>query len=110
MDRGRVYVDNDVSAYSGKTREGYQRLLADIKARRVTGVLTWNTDRLHRSPTELESYITACETGAVPGRMTARITGAVARHEMEHMIERQKTAKLHAARAGRYRGGRRAFG
>jgi site-specific DNA recombinase len=120
-----VHTDNDISAYSGKPRPGYRALLDDIKAERVTAVLAWHTDRLHRSPAELEAYITACETRGVPthcvkageldmatasGRMTARITGAVARHEVEHMIERQKAAKLQAARAGKYRGGRRAFG
>lgn len=120
-----VHTDNDISAYSGKPRPGYKALLADIESGRVDAVLAWHTDRLHRSPAELEAYITACETRGVPthcvkageldmatasGRMTARITGAVARHEVEHMIERQKAAKLQAARAGKYRGGRRAFG
>src|SRR5205085_6143140 len=70
-------------------------------------------------------YIAVCETRGVPthcvkageldlstasGRLTARITGAVARHEVEHMIERQKSAKMQAARSGKFRGGRRAFG
>jgi len=120
-----VHSDNDISAYSGKPRPGYRALLDNLKAGKVNAVLTWHTDRLHRSPMELEDYIAVCEAGRVPthcvkagvldlstasGRMTARITGAVARHEVEHMIERQKTAKMQAARAGKFRGGRRAFG
>ncbi|MGC1732681.1 MAG: recombinase family protein, partial [Pseudonocardiaceae bacterium] len=120
-----VHTDNDLSAYNGKRRPGYQALLEDLRNGRANAVLAWHTDRLHRSPVELETYIGVCEAGGVPthcvkagpldlstasGRMTARITGAVARHEVEHMIERQRAAKLQAARAGRYRGGRRAFG
>jgi DNA invertase Pin-like site-specific DNA recombinase len=120
-----VHTDNDISAYSGKPRPGYRALLADIEAGRVDAVLAWHTDRLHRSPAELEIYISACETNGVPtnfvkagdldlshasGRMNARITGAVARHEVEHMVERQKAAKDQAAKAGKYRGGARPFG
>lgn len=118
-----VHTDNDLSAYSGKRRPGYRALLDDLKAGRVDAVLAWHNDRLHRSTVELEEYIEVC--GAVPthfvkagpldlstasGRMTARITGAVARHEVEHMVERTKAAKMQAAAAGRFRGGRRAFG
>ncbi|MGH3536844.1 MAG: recombinase family protein [Pseudonocardiaceae bacterium] len=120
-----VHADNDISAYSGKPRPGYQALLADVAAGRADAVLAWHTDRLHRSTVELEGYISVCEPRGVPthcvkagpldlstasGRMTARITGAVARHEVEHMVERQRAAKRQAATAGRYRGGRRPFG
>jgi site-specific DNA recombinase len=59
-----VYVDNDVSAYSGKPRKDYQRLLADIRAGHITSVLAWHTDRLHRSPVELEEYMSVCELRA----------------------------------------------
>jgi site-specific DNA recombinase len=120
-----VYTDNDISAYSGKLRPGYQALLADLASGRVTAVLAWHTDRLHRRPVELEHYIAVCETHGVPthcvkagpldlatpsGRLVARQLGSVARYEVEHMIERQRSAKLQAAQAGKYRGGRRAFG
>lgn len=119
------HSDNDISAYTGKPRPGYLALLSDITAGRVDVVLAWHTDRLHRSPTELETYIDVCEPRGVPthtvkagpldlatpsGRMAARIHGAVARYEVEHMIERQQTAKLQAATAGRWKGGRRPFG
>jgi site-specific DNA recombinase len=120
-----VHTDNDISAYSGKPRPGYQTLLAALEAGQADAVLAWHTDRLHRSPAELENYIEICERHGVPthcvkagvldlstasGRMTARILGAVARQEVEHSIERQKAAKLQAARSGKFRGGRRAFG
>lgn len=120
-----LHTDNDLSAYSGKPRPGYRALLADLGAGRVDAVLAWHTDRLHRSPAELEEYITICDARGVPthcvkagpldltspsGRLVARQLGAVARYEVEHMIERQRAAKLQAARAGKYRGGRRPFG
>jgi hypothetical protein len=88
-------------------------------------VLTWHTDRLHRSPIELEHFIAICEPRGIPthcvkagaldlatpsGRLVARQLGAVARYEVDHAVERQKRAKLQAARAGRWRGGRRPFG
>jgi site-specific DNA recombinase len=44
------------------------------------------------------------------GRMVARQLGAVARYEVEHMVERQQRARLQAATAGRWTGGRRPYG
>jgi site-specific DNA recombinase len=119
------YIDNDLSAYSGKPRPGYRRLLEDIRAGRIDGVLVWHTDRLHRSPAELEEYISACDVRGTPtmtvkagrldlstpsGRMVARTLGNIARYEVEHMIERQQSAKLQAAADGRWKGGRRPYG
>lgn len=120
-----VLVDNDLSAYSGKPRPAYKRLLDLIAAGEVDVVLAWHNDRLHRSIAELEHYISACEAREIPtftatageldlttatGRMHARIAGAVARHEVEHSVERQQAAKLQAAVAGKWAGGRRPFG
>src|SRR5450631_1042780 len=53
-------ADNDISAYSGKARPGYQELLRLIEAGAVDVVVSWHTDRLHRSPRELEQYIDSC--------------------------------------------------
>ncbi|MGI8310354.1 recombinase family protein [Saccharopolyspora hattusasensis] len=119
-----VFVDNDMSAYSGKPRKDYSRMLAFLRAGRADAVLAWHTDRLHRSPTELEEYITVCQDRDVPtqcvragtldlstanGRMQARIAGAVARQEVEHMSERIRDEKAHAA-AGKWLGSPRPFG
>lgn len=120
-----VYRDNDLSAYSGKPRPGYLALLGDIRSGAVDAVLAWHSDRLHRSPVELEEYIAACDPRGVPthcvkagpldlstpsGRLVARQLGAVARYEVEHSIERQQRAKLQAATSGKWKGGRRPFG
>ncbi|MFF9084392.1 recombinase family protein [Streptomyces rubiginosohelvolus] len=120
-----VYVDNDLSAYSGKPRKDYRRMLADLELGTATVVIAWHTDRLHRSPTELEEYIDlsqrrgvdthTCQAGELDlstssGRMTARIHGAVARHESEHKAERVARARLQKAKAGKFGGGLRPFG
>lgn len=120
-----AHSDNDISAYSGKPRPGYRALLASVVAGEVDVVLVWHTDRLHRSPSELEGWIDAAQAHAVAvhtvkagpldlatpsGRMVARMLGAAARYEVEHMIDKQTRQKEQAAAAGKYRGGRRPFG
>src|SRR4030095_15818299 len=61
-----VHADNDLSAYSGKPRPGYEALLADLRAGTADAVICWHTDRLHRRPVELEDYIAVCEPRGVP--------------------------------------------
>jgi DNA invertase Pin-like site-specific DNA recombinase len=115
-----VYTDNDLSAYSGKRRPSYERLLEDLRAKTIAGVVAWHPDRLHRRPVELEAFIDLVNSvGAVietvqagefdlstaTGRMTARIVGAVARHESEHKSERHKAKARQLARAGKNHGG-----
>jgi DNA invertase Pin-like site-specific DNA recombinase len=60
-----TYIDNDISATSGKRRPEYERMIADIRECRRDGVITWHLDRLHRNPIELEQFIILIEsTGA----------------------------------------------
>lgn len=114
-----VYEDNDISAYSGKLRPGYRRLLGDLQAGQLDAVVAWHTDRLHRSPRELEEWIDACERHGVvtvtvragdidlataAGRMVARMLGAAARHESEQKGERVRRAREQSARAGKAHG------
>ena len=121
-----VYVDNDLSAYSGRPRPAYRRLLDDLRAGSVEAVLAWHADRLHRAPLELEEFIGVCDARAVEvrtvkagaldlgtasGRMVARILGDVARHESEHKAERIRRKHEELALAGTMvGGGRRPFG
>ena len=42
------YVDDDISAYTGKSRPNYRRMLDDLRDRRVDSVIVWHLDRLHR--------------------------------------------------------------
>jgi site-specific DNA recombinase len=120
-----VLVDNDISAYSGKPRPDYQKLLKMMRAGEIGTVLSYHQDRLQRSPVELEEFIDACDAGGVDihtvlaghidlstpsGRFVARTIGNAARYEVEHMIERQRDAKLDAAKAGEFLGGQRPYG
>lgn len=120
-----VYVDNDVSAFSGKLRKDYRRMLADLDEGKATVVIVWHTDRLTRSIVELEEYIELSDRRGIAthtvqagtidlatpsGRMTARILGAVARQESEHKGERVARARRQKALNGEWMGGIRPFG
>jgi DNA invertase Pin-like site-specific DNA recombinase len=120
-----TYSDNDVSAYSGKLRKDYRRMLADLDQGTATVVIVWHTDRLTRSIVELEEYIDLSDRRGIAthtvqagtidlaspsGRMTARILGAVARQESEHKGHRVARARLQKAKAGEWGGGIRPFG
>ena len=56
-----VHTDNDISASTGKRRPGYDATLDDLRSGRANAAVAWHTDRLHRSPLELEGFITICE-------------------------------------------------
>jgi DNA invertase Pin-like site-specific DNA recombinase len=114
-----LYEDNDLSAYSGKRRPAYERMLADIKAGQLDAVLAWHLDRLHRQPKELETFIEVCGaaslalatvTGEVDlstsdGLFTARIQGAVARKSSDDMSRRIRRKHEELAHAGKIAGG-----
>ncbi|MEV0898359.1 recombinase family protein [Actinoplanes sp. NPDC049802] len=122
---GDVYRDNDTSAYSGRVRPEYERLLTDIEAGNVRAVVAWHGDRLHRSPRELERFIDLAErTGlrietvkagtvdlsTASGRAVARTLGAWARFESEHKSDRIRRKLAENAAAGKPHGGLRPFG
>ncbi|MBV8995101.1 MAG: recombinase family protein [Pseudonocardiales bacterium] len=52
-----VYADNDLSAFTGKPRPDYLAMLTDLDSGRAKVVTAWHTDRLHRTPKELETYM-----------------------------------------------------
>lgn len=60
LDVGEVYTDNDISAYSGRHRPAYERMLTDIEGGRIDAVLCYHSDRLMRRTKELERYIDIC--------------------------------------------------
>lgn len=120
------YTDNDLSAFKGKVRPAYEEMMAAVERGDLDAVVAWHPDRLHRSPKELERFIDTVEAASVrvatvqggeydlstaSGRMTARIVGAVARHESEHKGERSRRKHQELAEAGKPGGGgTRAFG
>jgi DNA invertase Pin-like site-specific DNA recombinase len=118
------YVDNDVSAFTGKRRPSYERMLKDIEADKLDAVVAWDLDRLHRRPIELEHFMELADQHRLAlatvsgdtdlstdnGRLYARIKGAVARAEGERKSARQKRAALQAVAQGRPAPGPRCFG
>lgn len=120
-----IHVDNDISAYSGKTRPGFEALLDEVKRGEIDAVLCWHTDRLYRSMKDLERIIEIAEAASISirtvqggdidlstsaGRMVARILGSVARQESEHMSERRRRFNRQKAERGQWQTANRTFG
>ncbi|HTS15529.1 MAG TPA: recombinase family protein, partial [Candidatus Sulfotelmatobacter sp.] len=119
-----VFVDDDVSAWSGKKRPAYERMLAALEAGELSAVAVYDLDRLHRQPRDLERFFDVCErarvrdlasvTGDVDlatseGRMLARIMGAVAAKSSDDTSRRIKRKLEDLAAEGQHHG-RRPFG
>jgi site-specific DNA recombinase len=120
-----VLIDDDISAYSGKVRPGYQQLLGLIETDQIQCVIAWHQDRLHRSPIELEQFVQVVNAHTVTvhtvvagdidlttasGLLHAGMLGQVARYESAHRSERILAAKDANAAAGRWGGGTRPYG
>jgi len=120
------YVDQDVSAYTGKLRPEYGRLWGDIESRALDAVAIYRADRLHRQPRELEAFIDLCQAVGLTnvasvsgdldlttheGQLVARITGAVAKNESDVKSQRIRRQKEQSAEQGKVSGGgSRAYG
>jgi site-specific DNA recombinase len=114
------YIDDDVSAWSGRTRPEYRRCLDDLAAGRVNGLLVYDLDRLHRQPRELEAFIDVCrrleltnvtsvagdiDLTTPEGQFQARILGAVAAKESDDKSRRIRRKHEELAHAGKVSGG-----
>lgn len=117
------YVDNDVSAYSGKRRPAYERLLADAAAGNFDTVVVWAADRLYRRIADLERLVDALagididalhsgdvDLSTADGRMVARVLGSVGQHESEKKGERVAAAYQDRISRGDFGGGVRRLG
>ena len=120
------YLDDDKSAWSGRKRPEYQRMLTDIRDGLIDGVLVYNLDRLHRQPAELERFFSICDQAGLKslgsvsgdvdlatddGRFHARILGAVARKESDDKSRRIRRKAIELAERGKLSGGgHRPFG
>ncbi|RYF60690.1 MAG: recombinase family protein [Comamonadaceae bacterium] len=120
-----VEEDISVSAYTGKTRPGWQRVLDAVKNDQADVIIAWHLDRMTRSMVDLEELIHLAEGSGVGvatvsgdidltqdvGRMVARILAAVARAEVERKSARQRLANQQRAAEGKpWSSGFRAFG
>lgn len=120
-----VCADISISAWSGKERPGWRRVLELIEAGAVDVVMAWHVDRMTRRMVDLEELIVLAEHHGVgvvtasgdldltsdSGRMVGRILAAVARAEVERKGARQKLANRQRASEGKpYGSSRRPFG
>jgi len=121
-----TFIDNDVSAYSGKRRPEYERMLDAMRERRVNAVLVYHLDRLTRRPRELEEFVDLCDRvgikhlstvagdvniGTGDGLLIARIQAAVAANESASKSRRIKSKMRQVAESGMPHGGsNRPFG
>ncbi len=115
-----VYVDNDVSAYSGKPRPEYRRMLRDLKEGTRDAVVVYHQDRLVRLSRELEEFFDVCDAAGVTdlasvtgnfdladdsNRTIVRILGAVAQQESNDKRRRIRRKHLELAERGQVSGG-----
>jgi len=122
---GAEYVDNDVSAFSGKPRREYARMLADLESAARDAVIVYNLDRLHRRPVELEEFVALCEwvgvsqvatvtadidLGNDDGLFMARIFAASAAKESGRKSARVRRKLVQNAERGLPHGSVRPFG
>jgi site-specific DNA recombinase len=61
---GDEFVDNDVSAFSGKPRRSYARMLADLESGARDAVIVYNLYRLHRRPWPGRSLVAAAKAAS----------------------------------------------
>lgn len=120
-----VYVDDDVSAHSGKHRPAYHRMLDDLRDGHVDAVIVYHLDRLHRRPKELEEFVEVCDAAKVKhvasvhgdvnlsagdGMLVARIMAAVAANESDAKSRRVRRKMQDNAEKGLPHGPQRPFG
>jgi site-specific DNA recombinase len=121
------YVDNDVSAFSGKARPAYQRMLAELTDGARDSVVVYHVGRLTRRPIELEQFLEVVTAASVrhvrfvaggdvdigngDGLMVVRMLQAVAANESATKSRRVRRKLDEVAASGRPHGGsNRPFG
>lgn len=118
---GEEYVDNDISAYSGKKRPAYERMLDDLADGTRDAVLCYHPDRLTRRPMELEQFVETVSGAGVDhvqfvagggvdlgngdNLLLLRIQGAVAANESASKSRRVRRKMEEIAEAGQPHGG-----
>lgn len=120
-----VLVDNDLSAYSGKPRPNYDRMLEMLRGGEADAVLALAPTRLYRRigdalgfldmVAELDIAVQTVKAGrydltTADGRRNARRAAVDNQYESELISERVRDAKAENLAAGAYRGGPRPFG
>ncbi|MFK0154605.1 recombinase family protein [Streptomyces sp. NPDC090493] len=120
-----VFVDDDRSAYSGKPRPDYRKMLAFLRDGHADGAYALAPTRFYRRLDDgLEFFKLIAEKGlevetvkqgrydlsTADGRRDALRAAVDAQHEAEQISERVRDAKADSLAKGEYRGGPRPFG
>jgi DNA invertase Pin-like site-specific DNA recombinase len=120
-----VFVDDDVSAYDGRWRPAYERLLAGLRAGGFDAVVAWKLDRLTRGGIRgLTSLLEALDGGGASlvavhdhidttsamGEGVAGLIASMAKAESENLSVRSRRKKDELAAKGLPAGYCRAFG
>jgi site-specific DNA recombinase len=120
------YVDNDTSAYRGNSRPNYDAMMRDLADGRLDAIVVYHQDRLTRTPSEFESFLSACtaagmskfttvtgfaDLGQSDGVLVARIQAAVAANESDAKSRRIRRKNDERAASGLpHKSGERPFG
>jgi DNA invertase Pin-like site-specific DNA recombinase len=123
---GPQYVDRNLSAYkSDVVRPDFERMLDDLEARRIGGIVCWDLDRLARQPSDLERVIAIydkvpdlvfatvqgdLQLATSDGRTLARVMCAFANKASADTARRMARKKLEKAMAGMGTSNYRPFG
>lgn len=117
-----VYTDDDRSAYSGKARPEFERMLTDLEDFDV--LIFWKVDRLVRRFTQFSDVVKACDAADVRLvsvvdpidtsqpilKGVAGLMASMGEQESKNISTRVKRFHQDAAAKGRPHGHRRAFG
>lgn len=117
----QVYEDNAQSASKARgATTGWGRMLADVRAGRVTHIVAVDLDRLVRSTRDLLTLIDAgaavvtvngeIDLSTADGEFRATMMASIARFEVRRKSERQIRANAHRATQGKPNPGRRRYG
>ena len=109
-----IYKDAGISAKTGNKRPEFERLLQDIKDKKVNTIVVLKLDRLTRSVSDWEKILTFLEendayldcanddinTTNANGKMVARLLTTVSQNEIERTSERTKIGLTGAIKVG----------
>jgi site-specific DNA recombinase len=119
------FVDNDISATSGKRRPGYEALMDAVDAGEISRVIVWHTSRIWRNRAERADGIERLRAArasllavrgpeldmtTAAGRGLAGLLGEFDTMESEIKAERSQREVIQRAEQGRHHGGPRAYG